>query len=93
MLLFLPLSNACELLQRRVTLQEQEYEALAKGRIPEEDMERPAIVICHSFPECWQLDQDVLRVGGGTPGCPCPQQQDKGGKVGSAGNAKYQRDR
>ena len=50
--------------------QAQEYNALARGKLPQHELDRPAVAICHSFPDCWLLSADAnsMRV----PGCPCP---------------------
>ncbi|KAF8056240.1 hypothetical protein HT031_006428 [Scenedesmus sp. PABB004] len=53
----------------RALLQRQEHGALLRS-LPAAALDRPAIVVCHSFPDCWLLpkDQGGMRV----PGCPCP---------------------
>jgi hypothetical protein len=43
---------------------------MKKAGMPEEELDRPAIVICHSFPECWRLPTDGDEME--SPGCPCP---------------------
>jgi len=50
--------------------QDQEYNSLAKGRLPKAELDRPAIAVCHSFPDCWLMPQDIP--GMMVPGCPCP---------------------
>lgn len=57
----------------------QEYARLSKGALPEGKLQRPAIAICHSFPECWARGGGRGRGGGrdrdppmAAPGCPCP---------------------
>lgn len=35
--------------------QDQEYNSLAKGRLPKAELERPAIAVCHSFPDWYAL--------------------------------------
>ncbi len=51
-------------------LKAQEHNNLKKAGMPEEELDRPAIVICHSFPECWRLPADGDEME--SPGCPCP---------------------
>lgn len=39
------------------------------------EMNRTAIVICHSFPKCWAKDGQLRSPGEDTPGCPCPSDE------------------
>jgi hypothetical protein len=39
-------------------LQEQEYNSLIRGRLPEQELQRPAIAVCHTFPDCYLLPKD-----------------------------------
>jgi hypothetical protein len=55
---------------------------MKKSGLPEEEMDRPAIVICHSFPECWRLPTDGEEME--SPGCPCPD-PNSDEQVGAAG--------
>ncbi|KAF6262613.1 hypothetical protein COO60DRAFT_599783 [Scenedesmus sp. NREL 46B-D3] len=51
-------------------LQDQEYNSLIRGRLPQRELQRPAIAICHTFPDCYLLPKDTN--GMDVPGCPCP---------------------
>lgn len=55
--------------------QAQEYTNLSRGRLNRTELERPAIAVCHSFPDCWRMQRDVPAMG--VPGCPCPPENDK----------------
>jgi hypothetical protein len=51
----------------------QEYARLARAAVAEDGLSRPAIAICHSFPDCWArppADSDEHAMS--APGCPCP---------------------
>jgi len=51
-----------------------------RGGLSEQELSRPAIAICHSFPDCWSISNSKLSVGDEdsgdkpmkAPGCPCP---------------------
>jgi hypothetical protein len=51
-------------------LQDQEYNHLSRGRLAQPELERPAIAVCHSFPDCWLMQHDTPTML--VPGCPCP---------------------
>lgn len=53
----------------RQLLQAQEYTNLSR-RLPKPELERPAIAVCHSHPDCWLMQHDARSML--VPGCPCP---------------------
>ncbi|GBF99949.1 hypothetical protein Rsub_12642 [Raphidocelis subcapitata] len=62
----------------RALLERQEYAHLARGGLPEFELTRPAIAVCHSFPDCWHRPVVASDPGAAgdtpmsAPGCPCP---------------------
>jgi hypothetical protein len=40
-------------------LQDQEYNSLVRGRLPQHELQRPAIAVCHTFPDCYLLPKDT----------------------------------
>ncbi|KAI8475933.1 MAG: hypothetical protein J3K34DRAFT_517089 [Monoraphidium minutum] len=63
----------------RALLERQEYARLSKGALPERELQRPAIAICHTFPECWARGDAARGLPWprgdppmAAPGCPCP---------------------
>lgn len=57
-----------------LTLQDQEYSNLSRGRLNATELDRPAIAVCHSFPDCWRMQNDIASM---VTGCPCPMENDK----------------
>lgn len=78
----------------RELLERQEYARIRKGGVlPAHDLMRPAIAICHTFPDCWARRRrrgrgrkvwgwgsakDEEDKGMSAPGCPCPPAGSKG---------------
>uniref|UniRef100_A0A383VNX1 Glycosyl transferase family 1 domain-containing protein n=1 Tax=Tetradesmus obliquus TaxID=3088 RepID=A0A383VNX1_TETOB len=56
-------------------LQEQEYNSLIRGRLPQAELQRPAIAVCHTFPDCYLMAKDTNSMD--VPGCPCPSPEMK----------------
>jgi hypothetical protein len=53
-----------------VCSQDQEYNRLSRDVLQAVDLNRPALAVCHTFPDCWFLPKDSNDMM--VPGCPCP---------------------
>ena len=52
----------------RALLERQEYAALARGALPAAELARPAVAVCHAFPDCWARRPRAGGSGGGGEG-------------------------
>eukprot|EP00879_Flechtneria_rotunda_P016710 GHRR01017487.1.p1 GENE.GHRR01017487.1~~GHRR01017487.1.p1 ORF type:complete len:576 (+),score=143.08 GHRR01017487.1:1338-3065(+) len=55
-------------------LEGQYHSRLATNAVYAKELQRPTVVVCHSFPECWFLQKDMNNME--VPGCPCPEPDD-----------------
>eukprot|EP00877_Chromochloris_zofingiensis_P000172 jgi/Chrzof1/10155/Cz04g31010.t1 len=69
-------------------LQEQEYNSLVRDRLPDAELNRAAIVICHTFPDCWLLAKEKHFMD--VPGCPCPAPKGANGVAYRVGRTMFE---